>query len=184
MIRVNLVPQEILNKEAQRQQAIQFGIVAGFLVVILAGISFSHYYANAKVQQELTTKKDQLKKLEKIVKQVEALETQARAVRARLNVIKDLLKARELYPRFMTEVLKTFPAGVWITNMGTSQSGTGLAVSMSSKARAPEDVSEWLRILAASELFSAPTIGAIGMNPATGEQSFSMSVLYQPKAAK
>ncbi len=184
MIRVNLVPKEILDKEAQRQQAVQVGIVAGFLIIILSGISFSHYYANVKVQQELTTKKDQLKKLEKIVSQVESLEAQARAVRARLNVIKDLLKARELYPRFMTEVLKTFPAGVWITNMGTSQSGTGLAVSMSSKARAPEDVSEWLRILTASELFSAPAIGGIAMNPVTGEQTFSMSVAYKPKAAK
>ena len=71
---------------------------------------------------KLVVKKEQLKKLETIVRQVEALEAKVRAVRARMNVIKDLLSARELYPRFMTEILKTFPAGVWITGMTTALS--------------------------------------------------------------
>ncbi|MEE8425001.1 MAG: PilN domain-containing protein [Elusimicrobiota bacterium] len=184
MIRVNLVPQEILDKEAQKQQAVQVGIVVGALVLVLAGVSFSHYYTNVKLEKQLAEKNSQLSKLEKIVKQVEALEAQARAVRARLNVIKDLLSARELYPGFMTEVIKTFPAGVWLTTLGTSSEGTGLAVRMGSKAKAPEDVSEWLRTLASSDVFSSPVIGAIRMDPVTGEQTFSMTVAYSPRPVK
>lgn len=184
MIRVNLVPQEILDKEAQKQRAVQVGLVVGVLVLVMAGVSFSHYYTNVKLEKQLAEKNNQLSKLEKIVKQVEALETQARAVRARLNVIKDLLSARELYPGFMTEVIKTFPAGVWLTSLGTTNAGTGLSVTMASKARAPEDVSAWLRTLAKSDVFSAPVIGSITMDPVTGEQTFTMGTSYNPRPAK
>jgi len=44
MIKVNLVPAEILKKEEQRRQMVLVGIGAGFLAVIFAGISFMHFH--------------------------------------------------------------------------------------------------------------------------------------------
>ncbi len=183
MIKVNLVPQEILDKEAQKQQALQVGVVMGVFVLVLAGVSFGHYYKKVKLVKELAEMEAQLKKLEVIVQQVEALEAKASAVRARLNVMEDLIKSRELYPGFMTDLLKTFPPGVWLTSLTTTGAGKGLTVSMGAMARTPEDVSEWLRTLQKSERFSNPTIGAINMG-AAGGNSFAMNAVYAPPAAK
>jgi Tfp pilus assembly protein PilN len=185
VIRVNLVPKEILDKEAQKQQATLIGIGAGCVVLVLALVSASHYYKAVKLERELTVKKERLKKLEKIVKQVEALEAKANAVRARLNVMGDLLEARELYPRYMSQLLRTFPSGVWLTAMSTSGSDKGLAASLTAMSRTPEDISRWLRNLEDAPDWANPTIGPITLGAGSGKgNSFNMNVIYKPVEKK
>lgn len=180
MIKINLVPQNILDKRAQKQQIVLVGLAAAAVGVVLAGISFTHYSKSKRLQAELVESEDRLEKLQKIVALVEAIEVESNAVRARLNVIEDLLSARELYPRFMLNLLKTLPEGVWLAGLTTTGGGNELGIVMESRARAAEDVSEWLRTLAKPGHFEKSEVGGITIDP-KGEHIFTMTVRYKFK---
>lgn len=181
MIKVNLVPQEILDRERQKQRLAQVSVAAGFLAVIFLGVSFSHYYKGVTLEKRLVESEAEFKRLEAIVKQVEELEGKAKAVKARLDVIQDLLVARSFYPRFMTELLKNLGEGVWLVSLTATGTPTELTVSMSCQATGPEAATAWLRQLQQSPTFKDPTIGAIVM-AADGLTTFPMTAKYRPEA--
>ena len=184
MIKINLVPQEILDKEKQKRYVFLASICAGFVVVLFLGLSFFHFYKGVRLQKHLKEQQVKLKSLEAIVRQVEELERKAAAVRARLNVITDLLKSRPLQPNFMEDLLKTFPSGVWLKSLQTSNKGKGLDVNMGAVSLSSEDIAEWLRVLESSERFHKPALGSINVSVAEGTSAFSMKVSYTPRGGK
>lgn len=179
MIKVNLVPQEILDRELQKQRLAQVSVAAGFLAVIFLGVSFGHYYKAVTLETRLVEAEAEFKRLEAIVKQVEELEAKAKAVKARLDVIQDLLVSRQFYPRFMTELLKNLGEGVWVQTLGATGSTNELTVTMTCQATAPESATAWLRQLQASPVFKDPVMGAITIM-SDNLVSFPMSVKYRP----
>ena len=93
MIKVNLVPAEILAKARQRQLMLQAGVVGGLLAVVIVVASVVHWANLYTLQNDFNFKESKLKKLSAIVAQVEDLERAASAVRSRLNVIEDSSRA-------------------------------------------------------------------------------------------
>lgn len=180
MIKINLVPQEILDKEIQKQRLVQVGIAAGFLFLIFAGVSFKHYYRGVTLAKTLAEQEAKFDKLAKIVAQVEALEQQAKAVRGRLDVMKELNRSRPLYPRFMGDLLSTFPKGVYLKSLTTTTAGMKIVVSMGAESVSSQDVSDWYRTLEVSEKFHGPKMGALSLTP-EGIVNFSMAVDYEDK---
>lgn len=185
MIKINLVPQDILDAEQRKLRLLQAGVGAGFALLIVAALSAQHYYTGVQLKAHLETQKQELARLEEIVAKVEALEKQAAAVRTRLGVMEDLLKSREFYPRFMSELLETFPRGVWIDSLGVSGSQEGsLAITMAANARSVADVTEWIHTFENSKAFTGHKIGAISVDALKGVYKFSMSVNYKPVKAE
>jgi Tfp pilus assembly protein PilN len=185
MIKINLIPKEILDKELQKQQAIQAGLVAGFFLLIVAGFSLGHYYKSARLERQLRESQDRLKKLEAIVAEVEELERTANAVRARLGVIVELVKARPLYPRFMEDLLRSLPSGVWLANLSTQNEGSNLKISVSAKSISNEDIAQWLRQLESSDRFVEPVLGPISVSGSGTEartHTFTLTMKYIPSA--
>ena len=182
MIKINLVPQAILDKERQKQRVVQIGIAGVLIFAVFAGVSFKHYYRGVVLAKELAEKEEKFEKLKKVVAQVEALEEQAAAVRGRLEVMRELDLARPLYPVFMTDLLSTFPKGVFLKSLTTTVAGADLEINMSAESLTPEDISGWLRTLSTAPKFSGPVIGALVLSP-TGTVSFTMKVKYLPRAA-
>jgi len=93
MIKVNLVPIEILAKARQRQLALQAGLVGGLFAVLVVCASLAHWVALYRLQNEYSYKQSKLKELGVIVAKVEELEKAADAVRARLS-------ENRIFPRF------------------------------------------------------------------------------------
>lgn len=182
MIKINLVPQELLDREVQKQRLAQVSVAAGFLAIIFLGISFTHYYKGVALEKRLVEAEAEFKRLEAIVKQVEELEAKAKAVKSRLDVIQDLLVARSFYPRFMTELLKNLGEGVWLVSLAATGSPTDLAVSMACQATGLEAATAWLRHLQASPTFKDPSLGAITL-AADGLVTFPMQLKYRPDAS-
>jgi len=181
MIKVNLVPQEILDKETQRQRMMQVGVVAAFVGVLLIGVSFTHYRKKTVLDAQLVEENKTLKRFQAIVDQVNQFEAQAAAVRARLNVMNDLIKGRELYPVFMVDIVESFPEGVWIGSLSTVKGKGGLNLTMPAFATSTRDVTNWLRTLESSPLFSEAVISPISI-AADGQHTFSMKMTYSPPA--
>lgn len=179
MIKVNLVPVEFLDRELQKQRLAQVSVVAGFLGLVFLGVSFSHYYKGVTLAKRLAEAEVEFKRLEAIVKQVEELEAKAKAVKARLDVIQDLLVARSFYPRFMTELLKNLGDGVWLTALSAAGTPADLGVSMSCQAAGTLAATAWLRQLQQSPIFKDPVLGPLAL-AADGLVTFPMNVRYRP----
>ena len=182
MIKVNLVPQEFLDRELQKQRLAQVSVVAGFLAIIFLGVSFSHYYKSVSLEKRLAEAEVEFKRLEAIVKQVEELEAKAKAVKSRLDVIQDLLVARSFYPGFMTDLLKNLGEGVWLKSLNAAGSGTDLLVTMSCEATGMDAATAWLRQLLVSPTFKDPVMGSITL-ASDGMVVFPMVMKYKPEAS-
>ena len=174
MIKVNLVPSEILAKARQRQLILQAGLVGGVLAVLVVLISMMHWFGLYRLQNDYNYKEAKLKKLGAIVAQVEELEKAAAAVRARLSVIEDLLKGRAFYPFFMSDFARTVPAGVRVNQMTTStQPNSTVKLSITASASSNEDVAAWVRTLQGASHFSGVELGPVS---ASGARQFSFTI--------
>ena len=175
MIKVNLVPAEILAKARQRQLMLQAGVVGGLLALVLLLVSLGHWFGLLRLENEFAYKESKLKKLSAIVAQVEELEKAGAAVRARLGVIEDLLKGRSFYPIFMSEFARTVPRGVQVMQLNTTTVGNnGLKLTLTAKAASNEDVAAWIKTLEADSHFAGVELGAV---TASGPNSHSFTVV-------
>jgi len=143
-----------------------------------------HYWRYERIDKKLAKDKSDLKKLEVIVSKVEELEKTAAAVRARLNVITDLLKSRPLYPYFMSDFVRSVPMGVRVKTLSTAgggSSGGALKLTISAEARANEDIAEWVRRMEESGRFSSEELGPVTTTEATSIYNFTMTATYSAK---
>lgn len=173
MIKVNLVPAEILAKARQRQLMLQAAVVGGLVGLCVLIASLLHLFSLYSLQNDFKFKEAKLKKLSAIVAQVEELEKAAAAVRARLGVIEDLLKGRAFYPIFMSEFARTVPGGVRVTNMTTASQPNAVKLTISAVASSNDDIAAWVRTLMANPHFSAVELGAIA---ASGKNQFGFTI--------
>lgn len=181
MIKVNLVPAEILAKARQRQLVLQAAVVGGLLALVLVLVSLGHWFGLLRLESDFSYKESKLKKLSAIVAQVEELEKAAAAVRARLGVIEDLLKGRSFYPIFMSEFARTVPSGVQITQMNTTTIGNnGLKMTVTAKAVSNEDVAAWIKTLEADSHFTGVELGAVTASGANS-RTFTVAAVYTIK---
>ena len=181
MIKVNLVPREILAKARQRQLMLQAAVVGGLLALVLVLVSFGHWFGLLRLESDFSYKEAKLKKLSAIVAQVEELEKAAAAVRARLGVIEDLLKGRSFYPIFMSEFARTVPAGVRVTALNTTTVGNnGLKLTVNATATSNEYVAAWIKALEADSHFAGVELAAVSAS-GTNLRTYTVVATYSIK---
>ena len=180
MIKVNLVPSEILARARQRQLMLQAAVVGGLLAVCVVLASMLHWLSLYALQNDFNFKESKLKKLSAIVAQVEELEKAASAVRSRLSVIEDLLKGRAFYPIFMSEFARTVPVGVRVTSLNTSSQPSAVKLTISAIASSNDDVANWVRTLMANPHFSGVELGAVTAS-GKGQFTFTIATTYTNK---
>lgn len=181
MIKVNLVPSELLSRARQRQQAIQAAVAGGCLLLVILVMSVAHWFRLYSLQSTLSYNESEFARLETIVKKVEELDKTANALRARLGVINDLLKGRPSYPIFMSDFTRAVPAGVTLRSM-TTQGGASAPIKlvMSAESRSSQDIAAWIKNMEVTGKFSTPELGAVAVSDA-GVHSFTVTTTYTPK---
>jgi Tfp pilus assembly protein PilN len=183
MIKINLVPADILAKAAEKQQKIQAAIVGSVLAVFIAGISVVHYMKAVQLEQELAFNKAELKKLEAIVEKVKQLEAQAAAVRKRLQVISDLDRLRPLYPVFMSDFVRSVPPGVWIRTMNcANMPNAQIKLAIAGEALRTEDIADWIRNLEQTGKFAGMELGPVSLVQGEAKSyGFTLALTYAAK---
>lgn len=180
MIKVNLVPAEILAKAKQRQLMLQAAVLGGLMALVLIVVSLGHWYGKRQLEQRLGYVESELSRLDRIVKQVEELEKAAAAVRARLNVIEDLLLGRAYYPIFMSEFARSVPGGVKVNTMTTSNAAPGtIKLSIVAVANSNEDIAAWVKTMEKNTKFASIELGAV--SAAGTFYNFAMTATYTSK---
>jgi len=180
MIKINLVPAEILAKAKQRQLLLQGAVLGSLMALVLAVVSVGHWYGKHTLEITLAADEAELKRLDRVVKQVEELEKAAAAVRARLGVIEDLLLGRAYYPIFMSEFARSVPAGVRVNSMATSTVTPGtVKLVISAIANSNEDIAAWVKTLEKNAKFASIELGAV--NASGTSYNFGMTATYTSK---
>lgn len=180
MIKINLVPSELLAKAKQRQLLLQGAVLGSLMALVLVVVSFGHWYGKHTLEITLAADEAELKRLDRVVKQVEELEKAAAAVRARLNVIEDLLLGRAYYPVFMSEFARSVPAGIRVNSMSTSTMTPGtVKLVIAAVANTNEDIAAWVKTLEKNSKFASIELGAVTASGAV--YSFAMTATYTSK---
>ncbi len=180
MIKVNLVPAEILAKAKQRQLLLQAVVLGGLMALVLLVVSCGHWYGKHTLEITLAADEVELKRLDRVVNQVEELEKAAAAVRARLSVIEDLLLGRAYYPIFMSEFARSVPAGVRVNSMTTATLSPGaIKLGISAAANSNEDIAAWVKTLEKNAKFGLIELGAVTASGAY--HNFSITATYTSK---
>jgi len=147
MIKINLIPAEILQEQEKRLRALQAGAAATILGLIIAFVSAVRWNQEHSLAVHRETVRAELNKVNEKVKQVEEFEKTLAAVQSRLDVINNLLKGRLLNPFFMEDFARSLVSGVWLTGMNTSNHGQGLKLTVQAKALEKDHIANWLRTL-------------------------------------
>lgn len=180
MIKVNLVPAELLAKARQRQQAIQAAVGGSVLLFFIIVLSIWHWWRLYSLQGVLAYNESEFARLEVIVKKVEELDNTAKALRARLGVISDLLKGRPSYPIFMSELARTVPGGVTLKSLTTTGGASSpIKLTMTADSRSSHDISNWIKNMEANGKFAPPELGPVTV--VDGVHSFTVTTTYTPK---
>ncbi len=182
MIKVNLVPPELLARARQRQLIMQASAGGSVMVVVLAIASVIHWAGLFRLQNEYRYDQASLNKLKAVVSQVEDLEKSAAAVHARLDVIVSLVKGRAFYPLFMSEFAKTVPGPVRVTQLTTiSQNSSSIKLTINAVAQGSDDIATWMRTLQSDPNFQNVELGAVNGGGIGGQYTFTISAAYSRK---
>lgn len=128
MIRINLLPHRALKRKALQQQ---FFLVAGFVVVVGAGIWFAvHSMLVGKIENQVTRNKfleDQIVELDKQIEEIKKLREQTAQLLARKKVVESLQANRAEAVHLLDELVRQLPDGVYLSNV--KQTGQKVAIS-------------------------------------------------------
>jgi len=190
MIRVNLVPQDILDRELQKQRLGRIGAVAILFGLAFAGVSYWHHHRKVVLEADVATAKAELTELEKFKNMLTEATARRDKVVARRKVIEGLLTSRLIYPRFMTDIGESLPRGMWLESMKTANKPNNtLQVDASAATLRPEDAAQWLREVNASTptaqltgggRFSTGKTASLAIGEASTKFSISMTYTAAP----
>jgi len=168
VILINLLPH---REAARKRRRDLFYVALGISAVlggVIAGVIFSWYQAAISTQQGTNAiLATEIKKLEDQIKDIEGLEKEIAALRARQQAVEDLQSDRNLPVHLLTELVNQLPDGVYIVKMAQVDQ----SVVINGVAQSNERVSELLRNLASNTpWFTKPELveivaGAVGLTP-------------------
>jgi type IV pilus assembly protein PilN len=153
---INLLPHREAARK-QRRDAFNVSVGVSFLIGgLIAGMVYMWFQGRISDQQgrnNLLT--SEIKRLEGQIKDIAGLEAEIAALRARQQAVEDLQADRNVPVHLMTELVKQFPDGVYITSMKQDRQ----SVQLQGVAQSNERVSELLRNLASgTPWFSKPEL--------------------------
>lgn len=159
MILINLLPHREAAKK-RRKEAFQINLVlAAVAGLLIAGLIYWYFQAMIEGQQERNNLlRSEIKVLEVQIKEIEGLEAEITALRARQKAVEDLQSDRNLPVHMLNELVKQLPDGIYISSIRQD----GLTVTMQGTAQSNERISEMLRNLTEeSSWFSKPELQEI-----------------------
>jgi Tfp pilus assembly protein PilN len=183
MIKINLLPREIYIEDARRQIKAIGVSAAGLVVISMLGIYAWKLNVKRKEDAKNVELNAEKRKYQAIVDQVNELEQTRNLLRARRDVIKQLLVGRLVYPKFFEDFMALLPSEIWVSSLGTSVDGGGvMSVSINAQSLSNFAIADWLTNLQSSPLCSEVKLGAIStQDTAVGKAptlSFTITFRY------
>lgn len=158
MPRINLLP---WREELRKQKRTEYLAILGVCAAVAAAAWFAvHLYFSELIDyqnQRNDFLKAEIKKLDKKIAEIKALEKERDNLIARMKAIETLQTSRPLIVHLFDELVTTLPEGVYLTEV--SQKGS--RVSIKGVAQSNARVSNYMRNVEASEWLTDPKLRII-----------------------
>ncbi len=158
MTSINLLPwRETLRKERLQQFITSLGFAAGLAVAIVVAV---HMQFSGMIRHQESRNgflEQQVLRVEKQIKEIEAIEKEKKSLLARMNVIQQLQEGRPQIVHVFDELVRTLPEGVYLTKIKQG----GDTVALEGIAQSNARVSTYMRNLDSSDWFTNPRLSVI-----------------------
>ena len=158
MTTINLLPwREAERKERQQNFAIALGISVGIMLLIVGVI---HLVMEGQIESQASRNsflQSQIDRVERQIKEINAIEKEKKNLLARMNVIQELQQGRSQMVHVFDQIVRVVPEGVYITKIEQVEGEFTITGMAQSNAR----VSSLMRNLDASEWFKEPKLDEI-----------------------
>jgi type IV pilus assembly protein PilN len=175
MIRINLLPiRQTRKRESVQNQLVIFALS----ILVTGGICFGWYSFAAKstrdLQAQIGTKKEDLKRLEKIIGEVNQHTKRKKEYEEKLAVIRKLKKSKTGPVRALDDLASELPKRVWLSKMDE----TSGEVSFTGNALNNEDVSAFMKALEKSRYFNNVVLVSTSISKQGYEFEITCTVNY------
>ena len=151
MIRINLIQDRGHKNSHELRQ--QIAVACVLLIASVAFCGWTSYELNQKLsakQNELQRVEAQLKKLDKIVKEVEEFEAQVGLVQRKIDAVQMAKSSQRVPARYLDEISHSLPEQVWLVALQES----GLRMRISGKSlNGDPGVADFMTNIGQSSLF-------------------------------
>ncbi len=154
MIKINLIPKEIEEKAVARRKTIMVTGIGVVVVLIFAGLYIMRVATLNAKNARIDTVEKELNELKPVVRKVNDIKESKAQLDRKIEVIKNLMESRLLYPVFMEEIARIIPTGVWLTNLNTNTEDLSLRLNIGVRAVNNYAVADFINELETSEKFS------------------------------
>lgn len=154
MIKINLLPVEIINKRRKRDFIIFVGIcgVVAFLISYILYLSL--YQTIQPLEQRLLDLKKEVARNQSVLQEIEKIKKDNEKLKARFYAFKQVVVRQSLYPRILYEIYRSLPRTIWLRQI-KSDSKQGLLEIEGASLNQTVGVAEFMRnMMENSEIFS------------------------------
>ena len=173
MAKINLLPwREELRKARQKQFAF---VAAGAAVFAALVVVYVHIYISGMIEDQNRRNsflKDQIKIVDRQIKEIQELEKTKANLLARMNVIQQLQRSRPQIVYLFDDLVKTLPDGVYLKKI--TQKGGEL--TMEGVAQSNARVSAYMRNVDASDWLQNPRLEVIQSTEKEKERAASFKL--------
>ncbi|MCS7184918.1 MAG: PilN domain-containing protein [bacterium] len=181
MIKINLLPPEIIYKRKFKQQQ-KIAIMFILLYILIGFIMYTNKANEARIlTNEISRGNELLARYETTVRKVEEIEAKKNNLNVKFSAINSLIKKAYIYPKFFEDFLATIPSGIWLTNMSFTDRGDSFELTMGVNASNYNTIADWIKNIENSGKFLEYEIGAISISETTEESrySFPLRLIYK-----
>jgi type IV pilus assembly protein PilN len=174
-----------MRRKTQDTQLISVGV--GLCVMMLALVGLAWWQLDNMIENQERRNafmKQEIKKVEEELKEIQELEKQREDLIARMNVIEQLQSDRTRIVHAFDDLVRKLPEGVYLTTL--KQTGTSFTISGVAQSNAR--VSAFMRNLDSSEWFVNPDLDVINVsakgNDRLSQFTLRVSQKIKPKEVK
>ena len=182
MARINLLPWREEKRRLRQRQFTVVLIVVGIASAFVSGLIYLGYdgaIANQNARNQYLT--DQIKLMDDKIAQIKDLQDRKQRLLARMQIIEQLQESRPIEVHLFDQLVKTLPAGVYLTSVIQNNDNLTLTGVAESSAR----VSTYLRDIDASPWLGSPNLVVVQKDASkSGAQNFTVTAKVVDKAAQ
>jgi len=123
MIKINLLPTEIVEQRKKRD----FIIFVGICVVVALGICYLFYLSLDQsiypLEQRLKELKKQVAQYQPVLQEIEEIKKENKRIRARFNAFREVVARQSFWPRLLYEIYRSLPDTIWLSEIKSNIEG-------------------------------------------------------------
>jgi type IV pilus assembly protein PilN len=172
MIRINLLPHREQKRQARQRQFISLSIglvILGLAVVMLGHVIFLAQIENQQSRNALL--KTEIAKLDDQIKEIDKLREQTQALLARKQVVETLQSNRTEAVHLLDQMVRQLPDGIYLRSLKQ----TGAKVTLVGYAQSNARVSTLMRNIEASPWLTNPELVEIKSVPSPGSKDLRIN---------